>query len=229
VHRRAWARSLVPLTVRHRYAFEGEEAEATAGGLRDANAWDMLRLTTGVFGLPAEPDAWRTAAQSQPALAPRAIARERCAASLCSYGVGTALVESFLLEQLALTMTEYAPQTVERLQRVAEGAAVVQHDLRLDGPLAADLHLFHRIDTELTNRVWRQTFSRYPVPILFVPGGMIGTRAALRTLKRQSGAFAGYLRTERALRSLWSATHSDRRLTVADVPGFLLEPHGATR
>jgi hypothetical protein len=89
---------------------------------------------------------------------------ERGVQTLASYGVGGAVLELWL-ERLSperqLRLTDYAPAPVERLRELLPSAEVTRHDLVVDALLEADMHLFHRIDTELANREWRQVLGRF--------------------------------------------------------------------
>ena len=69
--------------------------------------------------------------------------------------------------------TDYGAATVERLNELVPELDVRQHDLSQDGPLAADIHLFHRIDTELTNREWREVFRRFGAASILVVAAQV--------------------------------------------------------
>ena len=60
-----------------------------------------------------------------------------------------------------LLLADYAPETVERLRELFPAAEVYRHDLLADPPLPADVHLFHRVDTELTDDEWREALRRF--------------------------------------------------------------------
>jgi hypothetical protein len=81
---------------------------------------------------------------------------------LASYGVGVAALEALLeRERLEMSLTDYAPRTVERLRALFPEARIELQDLLVDGPLdGVDAHLFHRIDTELSNAQWRDVYLR---------------------------------------------------------------------
>jgi hypothetical protein len=128
-------------------------------------------------------------------------------------------------------VTEYAPSTVERLSQVFPEAEVRRHDLFADPPVDADLHLFHRIDTEFSNRQWRQVFQAFrEVPVLLV-ASEVATRerivAVLRALpghRRRKATRAGVIRNAAALESLWKTTHSGQRMRLGDLWAWELEP-----
>jgi hypothetical protein len=159
-----------------------------------------------------------------------AIATRIGASSVCSYGVGTALLELNLLRaapELELTCTDYAPLTVERLRTVFPEATVLLRDLTDPEPPSAELHLMHRLDAELDDRAWQRVFARLPATVLFVPNVVIDVPAAARevarrVLRRGRLTHAGWFRNEAALRALWSETHRDQRVEVGTAQSYLL-------
>jgi len=159
-----------------------------------------------------------------------AVARRVRAGRLCSYGVGTAALERAIVREacrLELTCTDYAPQTVARLQTLFPEALVVRHDLLADGPLPADLHLLYRIDTEFSNAQLRRIFARFEEPVVVVPALLLGPRVLGREvylrLFRPRATRAGWVRTKAALRALWTPTHDDTESRAGREPLFLLE------
>jgi hypothetical protein len=146
---------------------------------------------------------------------------------LVSYGAGGGVFEVALglaAPELRLSVTDFGPQSVERLRGLFGEAH--EHDLRADAPLPADLHLLYRVDTEFGDRVWRRVLDRFGTT-LFVPGGLGSTRSVIRqamrgALRRQPRV--GSLRNEAAMVSLWSRSHTWERLPVGDLTGFLLHP-----
>ena len=160
--------------------------------------------------------------------------RSGAPATVASYGVGGGILE-WWLERLRperrLLLAEYAPATVERLRDLFPAAEVHRHDLLADPPLAADAHLFHRVDTELTDdRVARG-------PASFRPGAGAGRRHGgrdsaapvqelLLRLRWRSLTRAGWLRTHGAFEALWRDTHEARPLRLHDLEGWSLEPRG---
>jgi hypothetical protein len=189
----------------------------------------------GPFELPETRADWEASARRGDlrgrALGVAAVARELGAGSLCSHGVGTASLELNLHDAapgLKLTCTDYAPLTVERLRRLFPEAEVILRDLTDPDPPAADLHLMHRLDAELDDADWRSVFAGIDRPILFVPNVVLDLAGAAREvgrrlLRRGSLTEAGWFRNEAALRSLWSASHRDRPLTISSARAFLLE------
>ena len=217
------------LTIRHRFAF----ARPLPAGLDSPEAWDALRAGDDSFGLPTARAAWEAAA-ARSGLEPRARAIARVAdglgaRSVCSYGAGTGLLEwNFhrIAPQIELVCTDFAPLTVERLGAHFAGVSVVRHDVRADPPLAADLHLLHRIDTELSDREWPAVFARFREPILVVASEFLSARGVVRELvtrtRHPRAEAAGWIRTDDALRALWAGSHDDRRVQLADLPGYVL-------
>jgi hypothetical protein len=202
--------------------------------LVNPESWDAVRETSSPFGLPQSREGWEAAALT-PEFAARAekiaeLARELGAARICSYAVGPAFLElnlSTLLHDVELICTDYAPRTVERLSSLFPEAEVRLHDLWTAAPLDADLHLLHRVDTELANRKWRRVFPRFEKPVLVVAAHLLDWRALLRELsrvaRRPCRTRAGYVRTEAALRRLWNPSHTDRPIAVGDLTGYLLD------
>lgn len=219
------------LTLRHRFAF----SRRFPAGFGTPEAWDELRKAEEGFALPADRGAWETAARNS-GLEPRAraiaaVAEEIGARRVCSYGVGTALLEWNLQRvqpSLELTCTDFGPLTVARLAEHFHGALVVRHDLRVDPPLEADLHLFHRVDTELSDDEWPAVFGRFRQPVLVVATELLELRSLTREIATRvlhpHAVPAGWIRTEPALRALWSESHDDTRVELPDLPGYLLTP-----
>lgn len=221
------------LTIRHVYDF-GADAERVGPDLVRPDAWDALRETPGPFELPATREDWERKAET-PELAARArdvaaLAARLGATRVCSYGAGNAGLELLLSRaapDLLITCTDFTPRTVARLAALFPEADVIGHDLVTDPPLRADLHVMHRIDTELGNTAWRDVLARYREPVLFVPGLVLTFPVLLkelaRRLRRPRAARAGYFRTRDALRSLWAQTHREERLAVGSLEAFLLK------
>src|SRR5436853_2366210 len=89
-----------------------------------AEAWDALRIKTeGPFSMPATRAAWEEAAAERPELRGRAerivaLARERGARRIASYGAGAAVLELWMKRaapDVEFVLTDYADGTVERL------------------------------------------------------------------------------------------------------------------
>ena len=224
------------LTVRHHFDF-GTDRAVVGEDLVRPEAWDALRTeTTGAFALAATREEWERTADEHPELEARArrigaVLDRRGVARLASYGVGGATLECWLARvhpEADLTVTDYAPATVERLRGIFTEAECTEHDLVEDAPLEADLHLFHRIDTEFTNRQWKRIFERFSgLPVLFVAAGqvdLLGALAEVRKGRRDGASRAGWVRTRPALEALWGRTHTARRADIGDLPAWELEP-----
>lgn len=222
----------VPLTVRFRIdlsdTFPGRRLES-------AEAWDAIRMTDGAFGAPRSPE-HLAAIATRPELDGRARAIAAVAARLgavriCSYGVGAGGLERRLLDvagELELVCTDYAPAALELLRASLPEASFVRRDLR-DGPLDGfDLHLFHRVDNELSNREWRRLLAQLREPALLVLAGFLD-RGMLRRIVRlrleRRGARAGWTRTAAAWRRLLR-DYAAEPVRVGDLDGFLVRPGG---
>jgi len=229
---------MLRLTFRHHYDF-GEDTGLVDGDLVREGTWDAMRTqTSGPFAIADDRAQLERYAEGRVELERRAavilaLARDREADSIVSYGAGTGLLEHWMVRlgpgDIALTLTDYAPATVERLVTLFPDARVVAHDLRT-GPLAPGaLHLFHRIDAELDGQAWRQVLQRFgAVPVLFVATEVASTRRLLAELRVRvqapHAARAGFLRNRAAFEALWSKTHDASFVQVADLEGWLLEP-----
>src|SRR3954454_10683726 len=157
------------LTVRHHYDF-GADRALVGDDLVRPEAWDALRVqTNGPFSMAGDRAELERVRDEHPEIGERArvvdpLLRERGASSPASYGVGGGVPEVWLQQispELRLTLAEYAPETVARLRGLFHGVDVRQHDLLRDAPLAADAHLFHRIDTELDDDQWHDVLRRF--------------------------------------------------------------------
>ena len=226
------------LTVPHWFDF-GAERELVGDDLVRPEAWDALRTrTSGPFSLPDSRAEWERVADERDEIRDRCRAldawlTERAVNRLASYGVGGATVELWLHRLnpgRELVLTDYGPATVERLADLFTEASVRQHDLLADGPIDADLHLFHRIDTEFTNRQWQDVLRRFAgVPILVVATEVADLkRIAVEFrgwwFKRRTSTRAGLLRTAGAFEALWLPTHRATRLRFNDLDAWHLEP-----
>jgi hypothetical protein len=224
------------LTVRHHYDF-GADRAVVGDDLIRPEAWDALRTqTSGPFALAETREQWERTADEHPELEARArriaeLMDARGVRRLASYGAGGATLECWLKRvspARELLVTDYAQATVDRLAGIFTEAECVRHDLFEDAPLEADLHLFHRIDTEFANDAWPRVFERFAnLPILFVAAGQvdfIGALAEWRKGRRAGSSRAGWVRTRPALEALWRRTHDGRPVDVGDLPAWELEP-----
>lgn len=223
------------LAVRRVYDF-GAEAGIVGPTLLSPDAWDAVRQLPGAFRLADSREEWLEAGAAEPYPSRAAAAVEVLvslgARTVCSHGVGTALLEQRLhlqAPELRLTCTDFAPQTIARLESLFEGVELVVSDLRDGASLpAADAHVMHRLDQELTREEWHGVFSRIAAPVLFVPSEILTPRSAAKELARRAlrprATSAGLFRNEAALRDLWSQWHDDRRIVLADETAFVLTP-----
>ena len=224
------------VTIPHAYDF-GDDRALVGDDLVRPEAWDALRTrTTGPFAMARSRNEWERQADGRPEIAERCRAidawlEERRVRRLASYGVGGAVVELWLHRlrpERHMTLTDYAPEGVARLSRLFPEADVRLHDLLSDPPLDADLHLFHRVDTELTNEQWRTVLRRYSAePVLVVVTEVLSLReipTRLRALARQGRSRAGWVRNRDALESLFGASHAARATRFHDLHAWMLEP-----
>ena len=227
------------LTLRHYYDF-GRDRPLVGSDLTNPESWDILRTkTSGAFSLPATREEFVRAATQQADIAARASAIDEWldkqgANAVASYGVGGAALE-WCMYQLRpdreLIITDYGEATVERLAEVFPEAQVRYHDLLRDGPLAADAHLFHRIDTEFSNQELLGVLRRFgSASILVVVARVLDTRGLLREvlnrprLKLRGASRAGFIRTSAAFDALWRPTHLAQRIRVNDLDAWSLVP-----
>jgi hypothetical protein len=225
------------VTIPHHFDF-GADRELVGDDLVRPEAWDALRTRSGGrFALAADREELERMADERPEIEARARAidgwlEERGFRRLASYGVGAALLELWLLRvrpERELVLTDYGPATVSRLRELFPEAEVLRHDLLADLPVAADLHQFHRIDTEFTNREWRRILERFAgLPVLVVATEVIDLRRVLAELwampRRRRATRAGWIRTRAAFETLWRPTHATTALRFHDLEAWALEP-----
>jgi hypothetical protein len=164
---------------------------------------------------------------------------EQGAQTVASYGVGGAQLEWWLHRlrpQRKLVVTDYAEATLERLGRVFPDVPALSHDLRRDEPLSADVHLFHRIDTELDDHDWEEVFMRFRSATVFVVAtAVLDLRRFLfelghrPLLKRRHASSAGFIRTRGAFEALWQRTHYAEPLRMHDLHAWALRPRSVDR
>jgi hypothetical protein len=231
----------VRITLRHHFDF-GADRRVVGDDLVRPEAWDALRIRTdGAFAIARSREELDRAAESRTEIGARARAvdawlRERKIATLASYGVGGGLLEARLQHldpERRLVLADYAPDTVEQLQALFPGSEVVRHDLLVDPPLAADAHLFHRIDTELSDEQWADVLERFVGEIVLVVATEVATaRSFLQELilraRRRRLTRAGWLRNRGAFEALWGVTHDAAPLSLHDLEGWALIPRRAT-
>ena len=208
-------------------------------------AWDRLRTTTsGVFALPPTREEFVRRAEERADIEGRARAidawlEEHGAEVVASYGVGGASLEWWLHKlrpRRKLIVTDYGGATVQRLAEIFPEADVRYHDFSREQPLPADVHLFHRIDAELTNSEWQAVFTRFArVPILVVATEVLDVRALVRELRLRRGlkqrhaTKAGFIRSDAAFEALWRNTHTSEPLLMHDLQGWALRPRASPR
>jgi hypothetical protein len=228
---------MIRLTLPHHYDF-GADADVVGENLLRPDAWDRLRLrTNGPFSIAADRAELERQADERPELEARmravdAVLRERGAGSVASYGVGGGVAELWLLRiapNRRLLLTDYAPETVKRLGHLLPEADVSRYDLIREPPLDADVHLFHRIDTELDNRQWRDVCSRFSGTTLVVIAGEVLPvseipRQLMAAIRNRGATAAGWTRTIPALESLWRGTHRGEQRVFGDLDGWVLDP-----
>jgi hypothetical protein len=225
------------MTIRHVYDF-GDDRAVVGDDLVRPEAWDALRTRTdGPFAMADSAEAAQRQALAHPELVARADAlagwlrRERVG-RLVSYGAGGGTVELLVSRHEGapqLVLTDYGPETVERLRRVVPAAQVLRHDLRVDAPADGDVHLFHRIDTEFDNRQLRAILRRFvDRRVLVIATGTVTPVEALQEVayrfRNRNVSRAGWRRTRPTFEALWRRTHDAKALTFHDLPAWDLRP-----
>jgi len=230
---------VIPLTIRHVYDF-GPDRELVGDDLVRPEAWDALRVRTdGPFSLPDTREAWERSALERPDLVERARAVSAWADAqgvrrLASYGVGGATVEYLIWREnpsRELVVSDYAPAAVQRLAGLFPEADVRRFDLLVDPPLPGDAHLFHRVDTELTNRQWRALLRRFASERILVVATEVADMRRLSwevrlRLSRRPTTRAGWLRNRAAFERLWRDTHDATAVRMHDLEAWDLRPRG---
>lgn len=154
-----------------------------------------------------------------------AIADERGAKVVASYGVGPALMERHLANRVdRLVCSDFTPRTINRVAPYMPGVDVRLHDLT-DGPLEADLHVLHRVDTEFDDDEMTAMLNLFRgTEVLIVVTQLLKVRYILReiTTRVRGGSEAGWLRTGAAFQQLIPKEFNIERRQVADLPAFLL-------
>jgi hypothetical protein len=223
--------------MRHHFDF-GADRTIVGEDLVRPTAWDALRTSTqGAFALARSPAELERAARARGELTERARAIDRWfedhrVGTVASYGVGAASLEWWLCHispERSMVLADYAPRTVERLRELFPGVEVCRHDLRTDPPLSADIHLFHRVDTELSDGQWRETLARFAREKVLLVATEVATprRLAYELLVRARSrrpTRAGWLRTRDAFQTLWQGTHEAQALRLHDLEGWALTP-----
>jgi len=235
---------LLRVTIRHYYDF-GMDRAIVGDDLVRPDAWDRLRTqTSGVFAIPPTREEFVRTAEGRADIAGRARAidswlERQGARVVASYGVGGAALEWWLHKvrpRRKLIVTDYGEATVQRLAETFPEVDARLHDLSRDHPLAADVHLFHRIDTEFGNREWQEIFTRFArVPILVVASEVLDLRRLLlelrlrRRMKLRHATKAGLIRSRAAFEALWRPTHASQPARMHDLDGWELLPRAVGR
>jgi hypothetical protein len=226
--------------MRHHFDF-GPDRAVVGDDLVRAEAWDALRLrTVGAFSVAASREELDRTADGRPEIGDRARAIERWLEqrrvdALASYGVGGGVLEAWLLRlrpERPLVLTDYGQETVERLRSLFPEAEVIRHDLLRDAPLDADAHLFHRVDTELTDEQWREVLRRFAGKTILVVATEVATvprlaRELLLRARNRHLTRAGWLRTRDSFEELWRETHVAEAVRLHDLDGWALTPRAA--
>jgi len=201
------------------------------------SSWDLVRATDAGFLLPDTRREWVEKAAIPPlperAAAIADVIRRHGWRHVCSHGVGPGYVEHHLarlLPDVRVSCYDNAPVATARLAALFPEAEVRVGDFRRELPVA-DVHLFHRVDTELDDREWRTVFDRISVPVVFVAGGLldgpVGWRSRARSRVgrawRRDLAFVGYARDEEAMRSLWRGRQA-QGFQAAELSGWVIFP-----
>ena len=208
-------------------------------------AWDRLRTkTSGVFAIPPTREEFVRTVEGRADIEGRARAIDEWlegqgARVVASYGVGGAALEWWLHRlrpRRNLIVTDYGEATLQRLGEIFPEVVVRYHDLRRDEALAADVHLFHRIDTELSNREWKDVFARFArVPILVVATEVLDLRRLVlelrmrRRMKPRHATKAGFVRSRAAFEALWQQSHRSHHVRMYDLDAWELLPRAAGR
>jgi hypothetical protein len=249
------------LTVRHYHPFK-DASMLPDGKLDSPEAWDALRAQDPHFSVPESREAWLRVSEGverrdgqDGRLIERAgvvaeTLRSHKITSLISIGAGAAGLEYQVqkrLPNLRVVVTEYAPETVQRLAHVfTEAEEVRAFDLVKDSwsivTARADedtsVVLMYRLDAGFTDGEWREIFTRLHSEgvkqVLYIPTGFLTVKGfLLRLVARVRGAlsgrkfsFAGYLRTRDTFRSYWADLYGEEESEFAGTPGFWLSVRG---
>lgn len=215
----------------------------------DPAAWDKLRTneeeSLAPFALPVERSIWQKQCESDSLLSCHAQAIVNivvpCFQRVNSYGVGRGCLEYLIKKTLPgifIQCSDSARETVTRLKRFFFEADeiislnLLEDKLENDGPQC--LYLFYRLDTEFTDGQWKTIFSRLSKAgidhVLFFPAVYLDLKKILKQqckyficwLLNRKMIFSGYLRTEHALKSLFSEFYKIDRIYSIDGHKFFL-------
>lgn len=229
---------MIPITVRHVFDF-GPDRALVGDDLIRPEAWDALRTQTdGAFAMAASTDELDAQADARPEIGQRM--REvsdyltaEGIGTVASYGVGGAIAERWLYRHrrpiLNMQISDYGAETVGRLRTIFPEVGVREVDI-LRGPLlASQMHMLHRVDTELSNAQWRDFFrwhrgERFLVIAAEVAGWRRLAAEVRGGLVNPDVSRAGWLRNRAAFEWLWRGTHSHRRVRFHDLWAWDLRP-----
>jgi hypothetical protein len=225
------------ITMRHHFDF-GTDRAIVGDELVTPESWDALRTqTAGAFALAGSREELERQAKGRAEIGNRACAIDRWledqnVRTLASYGVGAGVLEWWLLRirpERRLLLADYTPTTIERLRELFPRAEVHRHDLLLEPPLPAQAHLFHRIDTELSDAEWHQTLHRFKHETALVVATEVATPRRLASelllrIRSRRLTRAGWLRTRDAFEALWRDTHDAQPMRLYDLEGWALTP-----
>jgi hypothetical protein len=226
----------VPITLPHFFDF----GDARVGrSLLSPTAWDTVRANCEAFAIPQDVADAQRRADAHQELAARASVLNRLfdglgARTVASYGVGPGLLELHLLRQAQhrrIVAGDNAPGSIAKLATAMPELHPRLFDLLADQPMAADVHLLHRVDTDLSDQQWREVFARFRSETIILVASEIlhGRRAfdlirASRREDQRSKTHAGWLRNRASFERLWRRTHRQERVLVADLAGWVLTP-----
>jgi hypothetical protein len=221
-------------TIRRHAFFSPATAERLDRGLDGATAWDILRTseTDPTFAIPTTREMWESRCARdflvERGAAIASLANRVGARAIVGYGVGSGCVEYQIHKSspdLALYLSDFAPETVARLRRVFPDSATVSVvDLLRDdlSAIPGAMTLLHRVDAQFTDDELRQIFGRLRAGghhlILVVPDLYLTARELVVEIGRRMATRAGLrhatpcgrLRTRSAYDSYWRGLYETR-------------------
>ena len=237
------------LTLRHFYDF-GRKADLIGNDLHNPHSWEKLRQETetpDIFSIPKNANRWREKCLNDSLLNARA---EKIISFLdpsinkiYSFGVGTACLEYLLKTkkpQIFLQCSDFTVMAVGHLKSIfKEADEVLPFDMLKDSWMNAGaecLYLFHRIDTEFTDKEWQLILKRMQTAeiqnILFIPSQILTVpkiiyyqfKRLYYKLFNKKVTLAGYIRTEDQLRFILSCFYQIEKVEkIGDLKGYLLK------
>ena len=223
--------------MRHHFDF-GADRPVVGDDLVRPESWDALRTqTAGAFALAGSRDELERTADGRPELGDRARAIDRwlriegsarsrrtASGARCSRPGYCASIRS----GVCCSPTTRRKRSSDCARSFPE-AEVQRHDLLGDPPLPAGAHLFHRVDTELTDAEWREALRRFERETVLVVATEIATprrllQELLLRLRSRRLSRAGWLRTRDSFDALWAVTHVATPFRLPDLEAWTLEP-----